>query len=294
MLLVRQRAPWYFRCVRHAIDQDWRGSHFAWSLIERAHRHFGILDQCAPLAIDDTETVLMPLYWPSLVRKNRLPDYERHQIAAFAEAIDRLGSGVTLLDCGADVGLFTRLLLRRTHRIASVIAIEPNPRSHFILSCNLRGLHVPAKAILGAVSDLDGWATLHAADYNEGDHARFITPGTGDTRVVHLDGLGLPRDCPIALKIDVEGEELNVIRGARETLTTVPAFAVQIEANVDVVRRTSVDPGMIVKAIQEVRPVSLTVIHDHRGVVGTSLDTSRPFFSQYPGLQSCDIIMSTA
>jgi FkbM family methyltransferase len=294
MLPVLSRPPWYFRLAQGLIAAELPGGWLTWRMIARAHRSMGVLDQSAPFRLDHAETVLMPLYWPQLVRKDRVPNYEQHQVAAFAEAVGRLGPDVAMVDCGADVGLFTRLVLRRSTSISRLVAVEPNPRSHYLLSRNLSGLAIEARAIRAAVSHQLGQATLRAADYNEDDHARYIDPVGGDTPLLTIDSLDLPRGRPVALKIDVEGEELNAIIGARGTLSAAPAFVVQIEANADVVMRTSVNPVDIVRVVQEIRPVSVSVIHDHRGMLGGALDVSRPFFAQHPHFKSCDILMSTA
>lgn len=291
MLPIRDQVPWYFSLAQKRIAEDRPGGYFMWRQIEAAHRHLGILNQCAPFPLTESESILMPLYWPLLYRKDRVRNYEQPQVAAFAAAIDRIGPGVSLVDCGADVGLFTRLTLAQTRNVARVVAIEPNPRSHFILSQNLAGRAMEARAIWSAVSDYDGTANLMQADYNDGDHARYIDRTSGGTTpVLRIDSLGLPK-APLALKIDVEGEELNVINGARDTLRNAPAFAVQIEANVDVVARTSLDPVDIIAAVQKIRPTTITIIHDYGGVIGSSVETGRKFFDQYPGNQSCDILM---
>lgn len=293
MLPVRRHPPWYFRLAQGLIAADRPGGWLTWRMVASAHRSIGILNQAAPFRLNETETVLMPLYWPQLVRKDRVPTYERHQIAAFAEAVARLGANVIMVDCGADVGLFARLVLQRSPNIGRIIAIEPNPRSHYLLSRNLSGVAVDVKAIRAAVSCQIGQATLRAADYNEDDHARYIDPTGGDTPVLTIDSLDLPQGQPVALKIDVEGEELNAVIGARRTLSQASDFAVQIEANADVVARTAVDPVDIVRAVQEIRPVDVSVIHDHKGLLGTAVDLSRPFFTQYANHKSCDILLRT-
>jgi FkbM family methyltransferase len=294
MLPVRPRPPWYFRLAQGLIAADRPGGWLTWRMVASAHRSTGILNQAAPFRLNETETVLMPLYWPQLVRKDRVPTYERYQTAAFADAVARLGADVIMVDCGADVGLFTRLVLRRSPNIGRVIAIEPNPKSHYLLDRNLSGVGVDAKAIRAAVSHEIGQATMRGADYNEDDHARYIDPTAGgDTPVITIDSLGLPQGRPVALKIDVEGEELNAIIGARGTLSGASDFLVQIEANADVVTRTDLDPVDIVRAVQEIRPIAVSVIHDHKGLLGTAVDLSKPFFVQYPNNKSCDILMNT-
>src|SRR5579871_6374551 len=84
--------------------------------------------------------LLLPLTWPGLILGRGTEAYEPDAIAAFAAAVARLGPAVTLVDCGADVGAFSRLVLARTSNIARLIAFEPNPDPFELLEQNLRGL----------------------------------------------------------------------------------------------------------------------------------------------------------
>lgn len=237
----------------------------------------------------------MPLYWPLLFHKDRLANYEVHQISAFSKALDKLGENITFVDCGADVGLFTRLVLQRSKSIALLHAFEPNPKSFSILDRNLSRVGPECHLHCAAVSDHEGAATLAIPAQEQGgiyrDHASHIVAiDDGSVLVTTIDYLGLPHDRPLAIKIDVEGEELNVLKGAKATLGTVPNFVVQVEAHIDVANRTKIDPVEFVKFVGEIRDVSMMIVHDTGGVMGDHLSMERPFFEQYP-VKSCDIIM---
>jgi hypothetical protein len=53
-------------------------------------------------------------------------EYETDLIEVFSSAL-RFLSNVTLLDCGADIGLFSAAVCSRSDRVARVFAFEPNP-----------------------------------------------------------------------------------------------------------------------------------------------------------------------
>jgi FkbM family methyltransferase len=74
-----------------------------------------------------------------------------------------LRRGMTVLDVGANIGLFSLELLRRCEGDARVLAFEPAPESFAHLSRNLRELFpaAPARAVQQAVSDRRGEATFY-------------------------------------------------------------------------------------------------------------------------------------
>jgi FkbM family methyltransferase len=291
MLPIDLRPPFYFRVVQKRIAADKRGGYFLARILALLQRRFGILNRCAPFKIDEGETVIMPLYWPNLFKKNRISNYERPQIEAFTRAIERFGEDVSLVDCGADVGLFSRLAIHNSRRIKLVHAFEPNPKSHFILQRNLQNLDIECHAHLAAVSNCEGTATMVQPDYFESDHAKYVELGQGDVRVLSIDGLNLPKNRSLALKIDVEGQELNALQGASKTLRETPHFVVQVEANADVTDRTGIDPCECIRLVKGIRDITIQVVHDKLGVIGETVSLEIPFFNQYPGLKSCDILM---
>jgi FkbM family methyltransferase len=127
----------------------------------------------------------------------------------------------TAVDIGANAGIYSYALARLYD---TVYAFEPNPylldmlRAYasddiHVSACGLSDtsgkavLHIPQ--VRG--QDLTGWATLDPAVYPTVDHFRTL-PVTVKT----LDSQGLQNVCFI--KMDVEGHELQVLEGARETI----------------------------------------------------------------------------
>lgn len=155
------------------------------------------------------------------------------------EALRRtVGPGVTFWDVGANVGFFSLLAARLG---GTVHAFEPVRENVEVLAGNIREnglndrIHVhpvavaaePGRASLLVVED-PSWS--HLAD--RGRHPR--TREEVDVEVVTLDGLELSP--PDVVKIDVEGSEIDVLRGAARLLREHgPTLIVELhETNVEV------------------------------------------------------------
>jgi FkbM family methyltransferase len=158
-----------------------------------------------------------------------------------------------------------------------VLAFEPNPAAFPILAGNLARLPVPAEAVKAAVHDFTGAGELRTPGYNVTDHAKYLVPHPeGDVSVVRLDEVDLPPLRSLVLKIDVEGAEPAVIRGARAILAGVSRFVVTFEAHPDVAARTGVDPVACLRLLEEIAPIWAYPSNDP----ARKLAADRPFFDQ--------------
>ncbi|MBT8144289.1 MAG: FkbM family methyltransferase [Gammaproteobacteria bacterium] len=132
------------------------------------------------------------------------------------------------IDVGANSGVYT-LLGASTG--ARVIAIEPGSRAHDRLLKNLRLNQIDrADVYCAAVSSAPGQATLTTGL----DATNYLTIDTQQpaeaVRVLTLDSLQLPAGAWRVCKIDVEGHEESVLRGAVDFLAAPELAAVIIEA----------------------------------------------------------------
>jgi FkbM family methyltransferase len=186
-----------------------------------------------------------------------IEDYERRFIHSFCHLVEPL-LDVVLFDCGADIGTFSALACSRTSSIARVIAFEPNPEVAMFMKRNLSQLPVPSEAITKAASSFQGTGRLEVPDYDRSDHARFLVPGDGPLEVVTIDSFGV-RGGNVAIKIDVEGGELDVLKGAAETISLAQKCVVTVEANPRVAKRTKRDPVECLRFLQSLRDFNFVI-----------------------------------
>jgi FkbM family methyltransferase len=184
-------------------------------------------------------------------------DYEAQLINSFCRLLEPLFDAV-LFDCGADIGTFSALVCSQTSRVARVIAFEPNPDVAGFMNRNLSQLQVPSEAITKAVSCFEGRGRLDVPNYDHSDHARFLVPGDGPLEVVTIDSFGV-RGGNVAIKIDVEGGELEVLKGAAETISSARECVITVEANPRVAMRTKRDPVECLRFLQSLRLFSFVV-----------------------------------
>jgi FkbM family methyltransferase len=148
--------------------------------------------------------------------------------------------GGVMLDIGANIG---------THSIyyaqfGVVHCFEPNPIAFECLEHNLRN-HVPERNLhptaVGAHPGTISMSPPGGGNYG----AVFTEPGT-DIPVITIDSLNLSQ--VNYMKIDVEGDELLVLEGAKETIQTHRPV-ICIESNPHTLSRKNLTPKDLVQAI---------------------------------------------
>jgi FkbM family methyltransferase len=140
------------------------------------------------------------------------------------------------LDIGANLGFYTLKIGRRLGRGGVVYAFEPHPKAAELLARNIHvnGLRERVRCFRFGLSDVDGTATLrHPLGHLGGSHIGPAGDSPGHASVAielkRLDSL-LGRDfrCDI-VKIDVEGHELNALRGMRDIIANSPDIKILFE-----------------------------------------------------------------
>lgn len=158
--------------------------------------------------------------------------------------IDRIPNSSTYYDLGASNGIFALYAARRG---LQVVAIEPDPANYFLLSWNAylnRGPNTRIAPFNVAASDHFEAGTLYIRKIELGAHEKIVAKQltvSGETfvaehehpiQLVHFDQwielFKLPK--PQYLKIDVDGHEVPVLRGASESLRQCRQVFIEIEA----------------------------------------------------------------
>lgn len=271
-----ERAPWHFRLAQYLIDHDYRGGY---RLIATA-RKLGWLNVLVPYAIGSGVTLDVPLYREeNLWSRQEVLEYEAPVISLLADTARQRPEPVTFIDCGADIGLFSLLMEARCGNLARVVAFEPNSEAFPVLKANVERLPLQAECHPEAVSDFAGRAELRSAGAGTTGHASFIVPApAGDIQVMRVDDLDVDPSHGVILKIDVEGAELNVLRGAVRTLSAASWFLVVFEAHPKVFRRTGIDPTECMRLLHSIRECTFQVAEAPE----VRLVEDRPFFEQVP------------
>jgi FkbM family methyltransferase len=141
----------------------------------------------------------------------------------------------TAVDVGGWYGPWTRRLSRRAHR---VVTVEPVPHLARLLTAATPG---NVRVVRAAASDRRGTARLWLPSGDQGDRGvsslvrRDIHARALDVPCLTLDSLNL-HDVGF-VKIDVDGNELAVLRGATTLLTRDrPALFIELEARIQPIR----------------------------------------------------------
>ena len=125
--------------------------------------------------------------------------------------------GGTFLDVGACIGNHTRFFAAFCAR--QVIAVEPVKRNmeHLMENVKLSGLLDKVTPVQLAVGEKDGTGSM----INPGKyHGQYELRKGNDVRVTTLDQISRLAKHPITLiKIDIEGSELNALKGATTLLS---------------------------------------------------------------------------
>lgn len=164
--------------------------------------------------------------------------YEPEVVHALGEY---LRTGDTCLDVGGHVGYLTVLMARMVGPDGKVVTFEPMPDTYRVLEENVRLNHLEnvrlervavgegeaVGSLVFEVNERLAWTPSATAYGIRGSHASISVPVISIDRYVKSAGLR-----PRLIKIDVEGAELQVLRGAREILSeSTPIVIVEVHGS---------------------------------------------------------------
>ena len=177
--------------------------------------------------------------------------FERRELAFFARSCK---AGMTVIDVGANVGIYTASAMHLVKGSGVVVAFEPHPESRQYL---LRTVDANAKRLAPtgaprvhvrdtAAASSDGVARLFVNPDNKGDNRLYtseLTPETGALEIrkrtidASLQDLGI--SSADYLKLDVQGYEFDAVLGARRTIENSERMIILSEFWPEGLRRAS-------------------------------------------------------
>lgn len=165
---------------------------------------------------------------PSHIRQHGVP-HIKSQIDFVKTIVEQIGDGCVFLDIGTNIGLFSIPIGKLLESVnGKVIGFEAQRIMYYMVSGNVALNNLTNVFVYNfAVSDKDEWLDIPAINYSQFRDFGGVTfknsPAVSDTfighdkvRTVIIDKLEINR--VDFIKIDVEGMEENVLRGAENTI----------------------------------------------------------------------------
>lgn len=148
--------------------------------------------------------------------------------------LKNLHEGDVVLDVGSNCGFYAVLSSRLVGEEGNVHAFEPTPDIYKMLTENTKELSnvYPTKM---AVSDKNGYANFSVNSIYTVANSLVITSPDPSSKTISVSTITLDEYCsskniqPTLIKLDVEGAEKAVVRGAKRLLSeTTPSISLEI------------------------------------------------------------------
>ena len=170
------------------------------------------------------------------------PNSERSETETFEWIRKYLKEGQTLWDVGANIGVFS--IYAAFEKKNNVLSLEPSAESYATLNANIRlnGLdeHIHALCFAGSeetqlldlyMKDTSAGASHNSIGSSSNQFGEFEVNGYQSVIAIKLDELndmnGVPS--PDHIKLDVDGKELEILKGGAKVLSSVESVHVEIE-----------------------------------------------------------------
>jgi FkbM family methyltransferase len=201
----------------------------------------------APLTV---EVAGVPLHG-YLRHRSFLADVTRPGRTYVGVFLHALVPGMTVVDGGAHVGLYTVLAARAVGPEGLVVAFEPDRYNLAALRVNA-GREANVRIVEKALVDAPGIATFHETASTIGSsllerpdsHGRSVETTSVDAELAGRD-VGT-----LLVKLNVEGAEPLVLAGMRETLARVRPVSLLVEVNPTLVDAAGTDVDALIESLE--------------------------------------------
>ena len=239
------RAHWWRRCMKPFVSQ-------------------------LQVAVDDLTFCGTVEHWEFLDRIRRR-QFEPETTRCFLEA---MRPGVTVVDIGACLGYYACLAARRVSPSGRIFAFEPDPENFQWLMHNIRlnGCSRTITAVPKAVGGRAGSVTLFRHPVDPSQHS-VVPPGLA-RQGVQVDsvtlGAFLEGQAVHMIKLDVEGSELDALRGMKGLLDANPQIHLFVESNHVALRRAGASEQALIHWLQQAG-FDITMLDPQRAPDGSIL-----------------------
>jgi len=129
-------------------------------------------------------------------------------------------------DVGANVGVYS-LFASSLYPEMTIWAFEPMKANYAALIQNIEmnGFH-NIKAFRQAIGNRTGWVDLDRGDGARGESGAQVTDREGRTWIASIDDLRAAH--PDHVKIDIDGQELEVAKGMKRTLPDIKSILIEV------------------------------------------------------------------
>ena len=143
-----------------------------------------------------------------------------------------LSAGDVVVDAGANIGIYSEFLARRVGPTGLVNSFEPSPENFERLQCATRKLS-NVRVCQAGVGERSGKSTLYLSDKLNVDHRTYSTETESRKSVpvdiVALDDYFKAGERVDLIKMDIQGYELQALRGANRVLADNPSAKLLLE-----------------------------------------------------------------
>jgi FkbM family methyltransferase len=203
--------------------------------------------------------------------------------------------GMTFIDVGANIGLYTALALPRIGSTGRVVALEPDRESFEYLRKTVIANHADnVSCIRKAAADHSGVMKLFVSENNRGDNRLYdneLATGSYEVEVASLDLLLKDEGITAAdlVKIDVQGFEGRVLRGMRETIARSPNLTILMEFWPHGLQCAQTDPAELLADLEE---MGLSILELKSGGGLRPVKDRQALIKKYPGRQYTNLVAS--
>lgn len=201
-------------------------------------------------------------------------EYEAFELDLFERLIK---PGITMIDVGANIGIYSLIAGKRGQPTGRVFAFEPVPENldHLHRNIQLNGL-TNVDTIPAAVGDERGRTRIALSPKEFGTHAIATETYKGRGLSAHKAYVEVPITTidkfvndrsiqPDVIKIDIEGYEPFAVRGGLRTLRQQPALFIEFSA--DLIRRYGEDPLRMLSSLVHIYDRCYVIEERHRRLV---------------------------